>query len=158
MKKEDLRGGNIVEFRGGGLYLVGYCPIDRLLVSLFNGGSFEIEKYNDNLNNIESKSLDIMKIYKDYTLQDLLWERKQPELTDAEKAVLSNIDKDYKYIARDKDGILRITAGERFIKVENHWFSKFYSSQIFPYTNLFQFIKWEDEKPYLIEDLLRKYE
>lgn len=158
MKKEDLRGGNVVEFRGGGLYLVGYSPKDILLISLFGGGYIEIEKYNDDLTNIEYKNADIMKVYQNYALKAVLWERKEIKLTDVEKTVLSNIDKCFKWIARDKSGRLRICAGERLVKVENYWFSKYYDSQSFPYTNLFQFIKWEDDEPYLIKDLLKKYE
>lgn len=161
MNKEDLRGGNVVEFRGGGLYLVGYCPKDRLLVSLFGGGYTEIEKYNDDLTNTEYKKADIVKVYKDYTCQELLWERKEkPKLTDDEKAILSNIDKCYKYIARDESNRLYIYK-EKPYKNNIHWSSNDINDDFldfYMFDNLFQFIKWEDEEPYLIEDLLEEQE
>lgn len=164
MNKDDLKYGNVVETREGFRYLYinneKNCYIDWL-VSL-DKKDFDIKNiynYRDDLtyDNMSLHYLDIMKVYKDYTLKDVIWERKEkPKLTEEERIILRSIDKCFKYIARDKNGILRICAGERLSKMSYQWYSTCYYSQSFPYTNLFKFIKWEDEKPYLIEDLLKE--
>lgn len=65
-------------------------------------------------------------------------------LSDAERVILENIDKEYKWIARDVDGDLIVYS-------ENHDRERY----IAPFNHLFQFIKWEDEQPYNIEELLK---
>lgn len=159
MNKDDLKYGNVVELRNGNKYLYNNIINKHQLIN-FNGiGYLDLESYNDNLSYKEeiSSEFDIMKIYRDYTCEYLLWERKEkPKLSYDEKIILRSIDKCFKCIARDKSGILRICAGERLSKMYDQWYSKCYYSQSFPYTNLFNFIKWEDEKPYLIEDLLNE--
>ena len=79
--------------------------------------------------------------------------KEKPKLTEDEKVILRNIDKEYKWITRDKDGDLG------FHSVKPHKEVYFWSSleanyvdDLFP--NLFQFIKWEDDEPYSIKELL----
>ena len=156
MTKEDLKYGNIIEMRNGDLYfLCNNSRLGRMFISLTDYHKYApINEYNDDLTykddltliehpeNPSASQLDIIKVYKDYTFREMLWERKELiKLSDDEKVILQNLNKDYKYIARDKDGILRICVGGRLVKGENHWFSKYYYSSSFPYTNLFQFIK-----------------
>lgn len=78
------------------------------------------------------------------------------KLTEDEKVILRNIDKRYRWIARDDDGSLFIY-GEKPIKKESSWISEvfldWFDACIF--NHLFQFIKWEDVEPCLIEDLLK---
>lgn len=76
------------------------------------------------------------------------------KLTEDEKVILKNINKKYKWIARDKDGGLFIYI-EKPIKLTNHW-SCYTASPLDVYSHLFTCIKWEDEEPYLIEDLLKE--
>ena len=159
MNKDDLQYGNVVELRNGNKYLYNNIINKHQLIN-FNGiGYLDFESYNDNLSYKKEtySEFDIMKIYRDYTYEYLLWERKEkPKLSDDERIILRSIDKCFKCIARDKNGILRICAGERLYKMNYQWYSTCYYSQSFPYTYLFTFIKWEDEKPYLIEDLLKE--
>lgn len=158
MTKEDLEFGNIVETRDGEKYIFNYIEGKSYFIRL-DGAGFNPSKYYKNDLSIDdsNRESDIIKVYKDYTLKELLWERKEmPKLSDDEKAILRNIDKCFKWVARDKSGRLRICAGERLVKVEDYWYSKFYSTQSFPYTQLFKFIKWTDDEPYLIEDLLKE--
>lgn len=80
------------------------------------------------------------------------------KLTEDEKAILRNIDKNYKWIARDEDGELSIYINEPY-KYNLGWVGNVdtsYSIRIFDH--LFQFIKWEDKEPYLISDLLEECE
>ena len=159
MNKDDLKYGNVVELRNGNKYLYNNIINKHQLIN-FNGiGYLDFESYNDNLSYKEEiySEFDIMKIYRDYTCEYLLWERKEkPKLSYDERIILRSIDKCFKCIARDKNGILRICVGERLSKMSYQWYSTCYYSQSFPYTDLFTFIKWEDEKPYLIEDLLKE--
>lgn len=158
MKKSDLRYGNVVEIRNGLKFLyIGYSNLslntdflrlDRkdfdLLVSYYR---------NDfTYNNRNLQHLDIMKVYKDYTCKELLWERKEtPKLTEDEKVILRNVPKYYKWIARDINGSLYVYASkpEKGITI---WENT--GSPMIPFVHLFKFIKWEDEEPYSIEELL----
>ena len=159
MKKQDLKFGNVVETREGFKYLYHGQKGSKFL-NLINGNTYaELSSYDDNLTNQFHKDLDIVKVYKNYTCQKLLWERpKKPVLTDDEKVILRNIDKEFKYIARDEDGDLNvyIEKPEKSIAkiIASYWRGtcKFFSY----YNHLFQFIKWEDKEPYLIEDLLHE--
>jgi len=74
-------------------------------------------------------------------------------LTDDEKAILRNLDKQWKYIGRNEDNSLSI-AKKDFIKSNYYWVSD--RTADFPFDHLFQFIKWEDEEPYSIEELLNE--
>ena len=88
----------------------------------------------------------------------LIWERK-PELSEVERVILKQVDKEYKYIARDKNGCLFLYSKE---------ISKFTDEWCFDgdkgtvgihngfnlFKHLFKMVKWEDEEPTLISDLL----
>lgn len=99
MQKKDLEYGNVVETRDGNRYIyIEYFKSDILLD--FNGkNQVSIDYYKENLirkNCSEiDRFLDIMKVYKDYTLQELLWERKEKkeQLTQEEKDYLKAIIK-----------------------------------------------------------------
>lgn len=84
----------------------------------------------------------------------LIWERK-PELSEAERVILENVDKRYKYIVRDEDRILHLYASkpEKLLgKWSNHGCD--YSMGFYAFEHLFKMVKWEDEEPTLIADLL----
>ena len=84
-------------------------------------------------------------------------EHKEPiTLSEAERIILENIDKEYKWIARDKDGELKIYNGEKPTKEQVDWHDVNLKYMYISYFNhLFQFITWEDEQPYNIEELLK---
>lgn len=167
MNKEDLKHGNVVETREGFRYL--YIKdknsyYDGLLFNL-DGKDFDlsINNYRDDLacDHMALHHLDIMKVYKNYTCQELLWKRKETShLTDDEITILRNIDKRFKYITRDEDNRLFIYK-EKPYKNDIHWSSNDINDDFldfYMFDNLFQFIKWEDDEPYLIEDLLKEQE
>ena len=156
MKKCDLEYGNVIETRNGDKYLVAYGHTDKLLVNLNDGIwiSAPIKScYKEDLTNVDYFDIDIMKVYKDYTCKELLWERKEkPKLTEDEKVILRNLPKEYKWIARDKNSSIFLYI-DKPVK-RNFWFDD-YGTIRFPFDHLLQFIQWEDEEPYLIEDLLK---
>ena len=77
------------------------------------------------------------------------------ELTEAERTILQNVDKKYKYIARDKNGNLYMYE-DRPTRGISMWINGIISTHMRVFNHLFQFIKWEDEEPYEIEELLEE--
>lgn len=162
MKKSDLRAGMVVELRLGRKFLVLnfnliYPNSREEIVKYINlDGESYISNSNveDDLTSNVVKECDIMKVYSDYTLKELLWERKKIKLTEDEKVILRNIDKKYKYIARDESQKLYLYKTKP-IKSETIWRvcdEDYYDFKLFEH--LFQFINWEDEEPCLIKELL----
>lgn len=71
--------------------------------------------------------------------------------TEDEKAIARNIDEEYKWIARDRDGELCIYE-EKPRKEGNYWYFDGYG-RISYFNHLFSAIKWEDKEPTLISDI-----
>ena len=155
MKKSDLKYGNVVETREGIKYLY-HCKNSARFLNLDYDGFLWINDFDENLNIIDcDNGLDIMKVYKDYTCKELLWERKEtPKLTEDEKVILRSLPKDYKWVARDASGMVYIYP-QRPTKVSCIWSGNGFGGIVIPFDNLFQFIEWEDEEPYSIEELLK---
>ena len=155
MKKSDLNIGNVVELRNGDKLLFFFCFPDDILVNLKGRQCRTLDSYHDNLTATDDFiELDIMKVYKDYTCKELLWERKEKKLviSEDEKAILRNSPKEYKWIARDLSGLVYIFI-ERPEKGKAIWYGC--RQPMIPFYHLFQFIQWEDEEPYSIEELLK---
>ena len=156
MKKSDLKYGNVVETREGIKYLY-HCKNSDKFLNLDDDGFLWIRDFDENLNIIDcDNELDIMKVYKDYTCKELLWERKEePKLTEDEKVILRNLPKEYKWITRDEEGDLAVHNVKPY-KSPEFWVSKsdIAREYLVPFNNLFRFIKWEDDEPYSIEELL----
>lgn len=73
-------------------------------------------------------------------------------ISDDEKIILRNLDSKFNWIARDKDGQVFVYTNKP-IKIYNNWHGKsIFYKMAFP--KLFQWVKWEDEEPYYIPDLL----
>lgn len=160
MRLEDLKFGNVVELRNGERYVLGVFGVHEFFISLNNGICIEIEKNNDDLTNKHFNSFDIIKVYKNYTCQELLWERKEkPKLTEDEIVILRNVPKGFKFITRNKNNYLKLHIN-RPIKIENcdNWQANGVAERFYFFNHLFQFIKWEDDEPYLIADLLKEQE
>ena len=155
MKKSDLDYGNVVELRNGDKLLFFYCFADGILIYLEGQQCRTLDSYHENLTATDDFiELDIMKVYKDYTCKELLWERKEkPQLNEDEKAILKVLlNEKYKWIARDKNDWLYVYASKPK-KGITIWENT--GSPMMPFVHLFNFIKWEDEEPYSIEDLLK---
>ena len=158
MKKSDLvEKGTVVELRNGDkLLLVQNISLKEYkLIDLKGYGYTTLDIYSDDLTNLEGfKNLDIIKVYKDYTCKELLWERKEiPQLTEDEKVILGNLPRYYKWIARDEDDMVYLYTQEPVKEKSIGGWCGLGGSAI-QFGHLFQFIKWEDEEPYSIEELL----
>ena len=113
MTKRDLKFGNVVELRNGRLCLIEptFNHYEGYVKSYLNNGESEDRIHIRNIKNAElecrlndyredlTNSLDsytIIKVYKDYTLTKLLWEREKPLLTPEEKEWLSSFIKPFR--------------------------------------------------------------
>lgn len=77
------------------------------------------------------------------------------KITEDEKAILRNLPKKYKWIARDEDCGLYLFEDYPY-KTKNDWDSDSFNN-LNIYSNLFKFIKWSDAEPYSIEELLKEW-
>ena len=83
---------------------------------------------------------------------------KKKEFTDDELCILRNIDKEYKWIAKDRDGDLWIYTNKPKKEYDRYWKDcssskslSFEPLDIFK-NSLFTEIEWEDEEPVCIDD------
>lgn len=84
-------------------------------------------------------------------------EYKEPiKLTQAEKTILENMDKKWKWIARDKCGELFVYTNKPK-KDENLWRDGECAGRTC-FNHLFQFIQWSNDEPCNIEELLKNCE
>lgn len=158
MKKKDLNSGNVVELRNENKFIVivKFEDVKFDLVSVKGNLFGKLSRFNENLEYFGNYDFDIVKVYEDYTLKKVLWERKEkPKLTKDEKAILRNLPKEYKYIARDEYETLCAYI-EKPKKESMYWYSADYLD-LTAFKHLFQFVKW-DEEPHLISDLLGEEE
>ena len=82
---------------------------------------------------------------------------KKKQFTDDELCILRNIDKKYKWIARDESGSLCIF-DEKPKKSEEMWDNVTHSDfiELNCYNSLFNSIQWEDEEPIYIDDYVER--
>lgn len=74
-------------------------------------------------------------------------------LTEAERTILENADKRFRYIARERNGNLCLYK-DRPTKGISTWINGIITMHMGVFSHLFQFVQWEDEQPYNIEELL----
>ena len=103
-----------------------------------------LESYRVSINNIDKYK--VVKI------------PKKKEFTDDELCILRNIDKEYKWIAKDRDGDLWIYTNKPKKEYDRYWKDcssskslSFEPLDIFK-NSLFTEIEWEDEEPICIDD------
>lgn len=81
-------------------------------------------------------------------------EHKEPiKLSDAERVILENIPKTYKWLARDKGDNMHVFT-RKPTKLKNYWHETS-SYSLCAFNHLFQFITRNDSEPYNIEELLK---
>ena len=81
---------------------------------------------------------------------------KKKEFTDDELCILRNIDKEYKWIARDKDDYCICAYGFKPSKKSRSWVNGGESAFLDGFSHLFQSIQWEDEEPVFIDDYVER--
>ena len=96
-------------------------------------------------------------------IKEIIKQKKKKQFTDDELCILRNIDKKYKWIARDKVdrdeydnyGNLNIYLGEPN-KSTVSWLPSDEYCEFHAYNHLFQSIKWEDNEPIYIDDYVNR--
>ena len=95
-------------------------------------------------------TVDIVAVYE---LKEV-WKREEPTITEDEKTILQNLPVNYEWIARDEDSRLYIYQ-DKPEKRENAWMGKLDHRSLGALSHLFLMVKWEDDEPWKIEDLLK---
>lgn len=144
------------------------------LLGVEEGEEFKIE-YNDGIkdvlifkiiqNNLYSRlskdntySLSRLEINIIKQIKNIIKLPKKKEFTDDELCILRNIDKEYKWITKDRDGDLWIYTNKPKKEYDRYWkdCSSFKSLSFEPLdifkNSLFTEIEWEDEEPIYIDE------
>ena len=110
----------------------------------------------------DAKICKIFEIQEAYSLSEMLvfgqglnliWEIK-PELSEVERVILENLYMDSNYITRDESGELWLFENKP-IKKDYSWdLLNGFGENFNLYKHLFKMVKWEDDEPTLISDLL----
>ncbi len=106
----------------------------------------------DDIYRLSSLEINIIK-----RIKNIIKLPKKKEFTDDELCILRNIDKKYKWIAKDESGSLCIF-DKKPKKSEEMWDNVTYSDfiELNCYNNLFNSIHWEDEEPIYIDDYVER--
>lgn len=158
MKKSDLVAGkHVVKYRNGYFRFVGKYGtlLDDMGHSVHTLNSYDESLLSTN----GAKSLDIVAVYE----LNEVWKREDPTITEDEKTILRNLPAEYKWITRDENSKLYIYQ-DKPKKCMDVWMrgrGSMFSlcdqrySPLYLFDHLFKMVKWEDDEPWKIEDLLK---
>lgn len=141
--KSDLRDGDVVMYDNGEMRTVKGTS----LFDCFEPAS-DLSYYDENLIHVRAEELNIVEVFRS------IWKREEPTITSDEKNILQNIDSNFRYIARDEDETLLICI-KKPVKSKDYWLASSNPESFNYFRHLFKMVKWEDEEPWLIEDLLK---
>ena len=116
----------------------------------------KIQHFDETLNMWEYSTLTINAL----VTSEIIKLEKKKKFTDNELYILKNIDKKYKWIAKDKSGLI-CTFVSKPIKTERFWSDGWsngesYASLEAIKNSLFTEIKWEDEEPIYIDEYVER--
>ena len=160
MHKSDLQNGMAVEFRNGQRGIV----VNDFIASLNDYRALIM--FEDDLKHKFNNNFDIIKIYHIYKPQplsyifnnlQLIWEcQLDMQLTEQEINILSSLEPQYKYIARDLNGTLWVYEEEPEKDTDWHlWESNVVALPLQAFEHLFTSIQFENEYPVNIHDILK---
>lgn len=79
-------------------------------------------------------------------------------MTEVEKTIINNIDKSFKWIARDKNKDLFVFKNKPYkCKDTQRWETDALFTSLIGFNHLFEFISYEDKEPVKLEDLRNEY-
>ena len=83
-----------------------------------------------------------------------------PKINEKEYEVLQALDDKWKYLARNNmyGAKLEAHTSRPYKMTDSHWSNGDMTLELLGGEHLFQFIQWEDEKPYNIQELIDEYE
>ena len=88
--------------------------------------------------------------------RDCEWLGKEKQLAINEKTILKSLDKKWKWLARDKDGILYVYTHRPIRSDEDYTLSDGSWEKFNTFGHLFQSIQWTDDEPVEIEKVIRE--
>lgn len=164
-QKDDLHNNDIVILKNNDACMLFNRNGELCLESEDYQRMLKLSDYNDKLEN-NHEEYHIVKIKRPTQLTDFvrgywrkvptIWARR-PILSESEYHILKNVDPIYKFITRDKHKQLYLYK-KMPEKAENIWNTDSKSNfRLEIYEHIFEFIKWEDDEPYLIQDLVKDY-
>lgn len=134
---------------------------DRVTISCgvfsgcFNKDGLELVNKNKKPPTLDQLEQRIEKLEKEVFKPIVIHDRPKEKslLTEDERVILSNVDEEFKWIIRNTH---QLTITERKPKLEK-WGWSVDGGRLadLPFRKLFKFIKFEDDKPYNIEELLK---
>ena len=167
--RDDLQVNDIVTTQTGSMYMV--HESNGKLFAIKEQGYLAFDDYNNDLILQQKVGFDIVKVQRPDEVYQLagrawvdapvIWERKEKEkaplLSEAEYHILNSLSKEWKWMARDKDGSLFLYDKKPY-KYGSFW--KYASAyiELDIYERLFPYMKWEDDEPWKITKLLERYE
>lgn len=103
------------------------------------------------------KLIEALGSFNEEKIKEILKQSIKPTLSEAERVILENVDNKYKWIARDDwDNQLFIyTAKPIKNEIKGNWGAEGDNADLELFNHLFQFITWQDDEPYNIEELLK---
>lgn len=134
---------------------------NELMEIIINGSLLAVDKFTNEPKDCYNKLLCVDCLFRegcnDEGRKEWLEEEYQEPitLTEDEKAILRNLDKGWKWIARDKNGELYVYTDKPY-KDEWIWKTGGEGSNLGIFKHLFKLIKWKDEEPYNIDELLKQ--
>ena len=142
------------------------------LLDVEEGEEFVIEtkdgRYNDLKYKIENNIIKVATIkYSVYSqssfglndfklIEKIIKLPKEKTFTDDELCVLKNIDKEYKWITRDKRNTLYVFKKDEPFTTGTVWNNYSGGYARFPYDDIFKSISWEDKKATYIDDYVER--
>ena len=169
--KSDLKNGMVVESRNGWKFL--YMSEQLIGKDIYDNINLH---YNDNLSHSSKSKLDIVKVYNVnwenvHFLEDIfnnlttIWEcakKEYPILTKYQYELLKKLNGDFNWVARSEIGELHLYSGNIMPYRRRGWGfwehedgAKFF---LFDCLDDFDFVKWEDEEPWNIKELIENCE
>ena len=170
--KDDLQVNDIVTTRENKTYMVHQFSTELILVSKIE--FLYLDGYADDLiHKLNNVALNIIKVQRPvcaYQLQTIswdkapvIWERKEKEkekvplLSEAEYYILKNLNTKWKWIARDEDGRLFLYKNKPD-RETSRWIDDYKMFALNIYNHLLPCVQWEDDEPWKITKLLKRYE
>ena len=141
-----------IEYKYGYISNIKYRVINNQLESSLIGGEYDDCSY----------SVCVYLLNRVAEIKNIIKLPKKKEFTDDELCILRNIDKEYKWIAKDRDGDLWIYTNKPKKEYDRYWKDcssskslSFEPLDIFK-NSLFNSIQWEDEEPVFIDDYVNR--
>lgn len=157
--KSDLINGMPVKLRDGSFRVVW---LGRLRGK---NTTCSISMLDEELNHAYSNLSDVVAVWPvpqgDVSLDEMLqpvgealWVRREPiQLSDVERTILLNVQKNYKWIAKDEDGAIYVYNDKPKKCIATGGWNYHLCSRL-PFENLFNWLSWTDSEPINFRDLL----